>query len=145
MAWETGFQVASTVALAGWVGLIALPRWAALLTFIRYGIVGLLAGAYAVLVTLYLFRVEGGGFGSLAAVKQLLSSDPVILAGWIHYLAFDLFVGVWIAVRADEQGLSRLAQVPILLATFMLGPLGLLLFYAVAGALALVRGRSKGS
>ncbi|MEM9315304.1 MAG: abscisic acid-deficient protein Aba4 family protein, partial [Pseudomonadota bacterium] len=51
-----------------------------------------------------------------------------LLAGWIHYLAFDLFVGAWIATEADRLGLSRLLQAPLLVATFMFGPVGLALF-----------------
>ena len=53
------------------------------------------------------------------------------LAGWVHYLAFDLFVGLWIAARADAMRLSLVVQAPILTATFMFGPLGLLLFHGV--------------
>ena len=56
-------------------------------------------------------------------------SDPVLVAGWVHYLAFDLFIGTWIAVEADKRGYNRVLQAPMLVATFMFGPLGLLLFY----------------
>jgi len=83
--------------------------------------------AYAVLVLLFFFRVEGGGFGSLLEVRALFASDPALLAGWLHYLAFDLFVGLWIAERADARGLNRFIQAPLLFATFMFGPIGLLM------------------
>jgi hypothetical protein len=55
----------------------------------------------------------------------------MLLAGWVHYLAFDLFIGGWIAVEADKVGLNRLFQAPILVATFMFGPVGLALFLAM--------------
>ena len=55
----------------------------------------------------------------------------MLLAGWIHYLAFDLFIGGWIAIEADKVGLSRIIQAPILVATFMFGPAGLALFLAM--------------
>ncbi|PPD28257.1 MAG: hypothetical protein CTY20_10805 [Hyphomicrobium sp.] len=134
MNWETAFQAASTLAFVGWVLLAAAPRSARVLGILRYGIVGLICAAYALLVALYLGRVEGGGFMSLAGVKALMSSDPVILAGWLHYLAFDLMAGLWIASKADEMGLSRIAQVPFLFLTLMLGPVGLLAFYGVVAA-----------
>ena len=51
----------------------------------------------------------------------------MLIAGWVHYLAFDLFIGVWIAERLDAERLSRWIQTPILIATFLFGPLGLLL------------------
>lgn len=80
-------------------------------------------------------RVEGG-FGSFADIKTLFQSDHMIAAGWIHYLAFDLFVGAWIARRADDIGLSRLIQAPILALTFMFGPAGYALFMVTRSALA---------
>lgn len=128
MDFDALFGLAGTVAMTGWAALILLPRHRLVVAAVRDGIVGLLAVAYAALVFVFFFRVEGGGFGSIAEVRALFLSDPVLLAGWIHYLAFDLFVGVWIATRADGLGIGRLVQAPILLATFLFGPLGLLLF-----------------
>ena len=125
--WEPLFSAANTLALAAWLGLLVLPRWPALLQAIRLGVVSLLAAGYSALVLVYFFRVEGGGFGSLAAVKILLSSNPVLLAGWVHYLAFDLFVGVWLAERLDAQRVARPLQALVLITTFMFGPLGYLL------------------
>jgi hypothetical protein len=134
MNWETLFGLAGNLALAGWLALICLPRRPWLIRLLRFGVVGVLSALYSSLVFVYFFRVSGG-FGSLAAVKTLFASDPVLLAGWVHYLAFDLFVGVWLAARLDAQRLSRWLQAPILAATFVFGPLGLLLGFA-PGALA---------
>lgn len=129
MSAATVFSLASSTAMAGWLLLIFAPRWGALIAFIRFGLIGVLSLTYAVLILVYFFRVEGGGFGSIAEVRALFMSDPVLVAGWVHYLAFDLFIGTWIAVEADKRGYNRLLQAPMLVATFMFGPLGLLLFY----------------
>jgi Domain of unknown function (DUF4281) len=129
MPFDTLFSAASTAAMAGWIALILLPRWQLLIAGLRYALIGLLSLIYATLIFVYFFRVEGGGFGSIAQVRELFESDPVLVAGWIHYLAFDLFIGSWIAVEADRRGFNRALQAPILVATFMFGPLGLLLFY----------------
>ena len=134
MPFDQAFSVASTAAMAGWLALVLLPRWPRLIQLLRFGLVGLLSVAYAVLIMVFFFRIEGGGFGSIAEVRQLFLSDGGLLAGWIHYLAFDLFIGLWIAERADRAGVKRLLQAPILVATFMFGPMGLLLFYATLGA-----------
>lgn len=125
---DTVFSPASSVALGGWLLLIFAPRWPALVAFIRSGLIGALSITYAVLFFVYFFRVEDGGFGSIAEVRALFLSDAVLTAGWVHYLAFDLFVGTWIAIEADRRGYNRLLQGPLLVATFMFGPLGLLLF-----------------
>ena len=61
-----------------------------------------------------------------------------MLAGWLHYLAFDLLIGIDIARRSDRLGLSRLLQAPLLLTTFMFGPLGYLLMLAIETASKLV-------
>ena len=131
---EPIFSVASTTALVSWVVLILLPRTRVLRRLVQVLAVGGLCVAYAVLVQLVFFSVQGGGFSSLAAVQRLFAVPEVALAGWIHYLAFDLFVGLWIAQRADAMGLSRWLQAPVLVVTFMFGPIGLMLFGLAAAA-----------
>ena len=145
MTWDSWFSLSSSLAMAGWASLILLPRWAWLLLALRHGLISLLAMAYVALILGYFFQIEGGGFDSISAVRTLFASDPVLLAGWLHYLAFDLFVGLWIAGRADAMSLHRLLQAPILAATFMFGPLGLLLFHAVLAARLLDRRRVRGA
>jgi Domain of unknown function (DUF4281) len=136
MNYETIFGLANPAASLAWVGMIFLPRWKAFDRIVFFGLIPAFCLAYSSLVLVHFFRVEGGGFGSLADVKSLFSSDPVLLAGWIHYLAFDLFVGRWIASEADKMGISRLIQGPILFGTFMFGPLGLLVFHILSAGLA---------
>ena len=69
-----------------------------------------------------------GGFGSVAEVRALFDVPGALVAGWVHYLAFDLFVGGWIAERAAALGLPHWQVVPVLLLTFLFGPAGLLAF-----------------
>lgn len=115
--------------MLGWLILIFGPRrWERLLWIPQFIIPFGLSLLYAALVLTSFGTIEGGGFGSLAQVKTLFANDTALLGGWVHYLAFDLFIGAWIARKADEIGISRILQAPILMATFMLGPLGLVLF-----------------
>lgn len=137
MDWAQVFQIANTAALLGWIVLIVLPRYEVLLKILQRGLISLFCLFYAVVVMIFFFRVEGGGFNSLEQVKTLFSSDAVVCAGWVHYLAFDMFVGIWVAKRADSMGIHRLLQVPILFLTFMFGPVGLGLFYAIEGGMKL--------
>ena len=69
MSPDTVFSITSSTAMAGWLLLILAPRWAALIAFIRFGLIGALSLTYAVLILVYVFRVEGGGFGSIAEVR----------------------------------------------------------------------------
>jgi Domain of unknown function (DUF4281) len=128
------FSVANTTALVSWIVLILLPRAMVLRRLVQVLAVGGLCVAYAVLIQLSFFSVQGGSFSSLTAVQRLFEVPEVALAGWIHYLAFDLFVGLWIAQRADSMRLSRWLQAPVLVVTFMFGPIGLMLFGLTAAA-----------
>jgi hypothetical protein len=69
-----------------------------------------------------------GGFDTLANVKLLFGKDEAVLAGWIHYLVFDLFTGMWICNDGDKRGINRWILLPCLVFTFMLGPTGLLIY-----------------
>lgn len=118
--------------MIGWLILILLPcRWPILLAVPRFVIPFGLSLLYAGLAMTHFFIVEGGGYGSLDEVAALLGTREMLLAGWVHYLAFDLFIGGWIAVEADRIGVNRLIQAPILVATFMFGPVGLATFLAM--------------
>ena len=125
---EALFSLFSTIAMIGWLILIFLPRrWDRLNQFPALWIPLFLSLGYSLLVGLHFFQAEGG-FDTLANVQQLFTHPMAALAGWVHYLAFDLLIGSLIARKADKLQISRLIQAPILLATFMFGPLGYLLF-----------------
>jgi hypothetical protein len=127
---ETVFSLVNPIALAGWILLIVLPRqrWAA--TVAATWIPGLLTVAYVTVVAMHIFG-SPGGFSSLAAVSALFANPWLLLAGWIHYLAFDLLVGSWEARDAYARGVPHLALVPCLALTFLFGPAGLLLYVLV--------------
>lgn len=130
------------MALVGWAILVFLPRrWNAIFFVPQYLIPFAFGLLYAGLIFANVYTVDGG-FGSIADVRALFSKDELLLAGWLHYLAFDLFIGAWIARQSDAIGLPRLLQAPILLATFMFGPVGLVLFLSMRS---FYRQRAKGT
>lgn len=129
---ETLFSLASTAVLPGWLILIFGPRNRPWLGGIAAGAIPLgLSAVYAVLMLAH-FAPAGGGYGSIAEVRTLFASDWVLVAGWVHYLAFDLMVGAWAAARMDAAGISRIAQGFILPLVFLFGPAGALLAWATA-------------
>ena len=128
MAVETLFGWSGQAAMIGWLVLVLGPRRWSIVRWIPKFIIPLgLSLVYAVLMLINFFQ-SPGGYGSLSDVRALFSNENLLLAGWIHYLAFDLFIGAWIGERADELGISRLIQPVFFAATFMFGPLGLALF-----------------
>ena len=72
--------------------------------------------------------MEEGGFGNLEEVMILFKNPKAVLAGWIHYLVFDLLTGRWIALDAVKNGISKWFVAPCLFFTLMLGPVGFLLY-----------------
>lgn len=121
------FSHVGTAAMIGWALLILGPRRFAWFNAVPLWIIP--AGLSAVYAALIFSRFSGmgGGFDTLANVATLLANDWALLAAWVHFLAFDLFIGAVIAARMDRVGVDRLVQTPILLSTFMLGPLGFLI------------------
>ena len=123
------FSIASTLVLPAWLALAVAPthRWTQRLA--AWIVPTLLAAAYVWLLIAGL-RQPGaeGGFGSLDAVATLFENRQALLAGWIHYLAFDLVIGAWEARDAERVGVSRWVLIPCLGLTFMAGPAGWLLY-----------------
>ncbi len=147
MDWAWIFTGVNALALIAWVALIALPRVPALLSAILYLGVALLCAIYAItmigVVSGMIPNPDGGGadFTSIEGVRAIFSSDAGVVIGWTHYLAFDLFVGLWIARDADAKFFSRWLQAPILIATLMAGPIGLFVWLLVRERRARAQGR----
>jgi hypothetical protein len=133
---ERLFSIASNVALPGWLLLALLPRWRWSARLIAPVII---PGALAILYAGLIFtgvRTSGGdmsAFNSLAGVKGLFAQDNILLAGWIHYLAFDLFVGSWEVRDAQRVGIPHWLVVPCLFFTLMLGPVGWFAYILLRG------------
>ncbi|MCP5057371.1 MAG: DUF4281 domain-containing protein [bacterium] len=127
------FLLCNNGVLPAWLLLVFAPGWAWTTRLIHAAwIPGLLAIAYGFAISQGLAEApEGGGFGSLAGVMALFTQPWAALGGWIHYLAFDLFVGAWEVRDARRRGIAHLWVVPCLVLTLMLGPLGLLAYLAL--------------
>ncbi|MFN3908992.1 MAG: ABA4-like family protein [Flavobacterium sp.] len=123
------FQFANTFVLIGWIFLLFLPTWKFSVSIARFFVVVPLSMLYAFLVVQSFGNFDPNMFSTLAGVKSLFGQDLGVLVGWIHYLAFDLFVGTYIVKKAQSMQMPRFLYTICLPFTFMFGPLGLLLFY----------------
>jgi hypothetical protein len=128
MTSEGVFSACNLLALVGWILLLALPRNPRVMRIAGTVIPLLLAAVYLAVFVLNV-RGSSGGFSSLAGVAQLFANHWLLLAGWVHYLAFDLFIGAWETRDAMARGVPRLVLAPCLVMTFMLGPIGLLCYH----------------
>lgn len=124
------FSLAGVLAAGGWILLAALPRWRWTMGIAAVFLPLTLAGLYLGLVLVHLIGADGG-FGSLEQVARLFENRWLLLAGWVHYLAFDLFVGAWEVRDAQRLALPHLAVLPCLALTLFAGPVGLLAYFLV--------------
>jgi hypothetical protein len=130
---ELLFSMAGLLAGGGWLLLVIVPRQPVVQLLSGFVIPLVLSVGYLILIAQH-FNGAEGGFSSLADVRTLFTRDELLLAGWIHYLAFDLFIGAWETRDAQRNGLPHLVVIPCLLMTFLLGPIGLLFYFAIRTA-----------
>ncbi|PKV51453.1 uncharacterized protein DUF4281 [Aquimarina sp. MAR_2010_214] len=126
------FSISSMIAMPMWILMILFPNWKATRFLIDFKIIPI---ALSVLYAIYIFlAIQIGGmmdFGSLSSVMKLFTEENAVLAGWVHYLAFDLLVGMWMLDQNKGLRIHQLIMAPCLFSTFMLGPIGFLLFIII--------------
>jgi len=122
------FSIANAVALLAWIMLAVLPGRPWVRRMITTKIIPALFAVLYTVIAGSLFWRSSGGFSSLADVATLFSNPWLLLAGWVHYLAFDLLMGSWEVEDARQRGIPHLMVVPCLLLTFLFGPAGWLLY-----------------
>jgi hypothetical protein len=128
MTANQAFDIVNLVALVGWVLLALSPRLPRVTITVTAALIpSLLAVVYVVLVFTNIGGSDGG-FSSLAAVATLFGNPWMLLAGWTHYLAFDLLVGNWEMRDATARGIPYIVVLPCLVLTFLFGPAGWLLY-----------------
>jgi len=128
------FKVASRFTLVGWILLAVFPRWEYSLPVTMGIVILLLCALYTYLIFIGKHLDEPGqkakgNFWSLKGVMNLFKTPRAVLAGWVHYLAFDLAVGAFIVADAARYDIHQLLLLPILILTLMLGPAGLLAYF----------------
>lgn len=125
---DTLFALSGPIVLIGWAALLLSPMQPRAAQLVAGTVIPiLLAVAYSGLVLGHWAEAEGS-FGSLQDVATLFANPWLLLAGWLHYLCFDLFVGAWIARTAQVEGVAHGFVIPCLILTFLFGPAGYLTF-----------------
>jgi hypothetical protein len=124
------FPIANSVAMLCWILLATLPRHRVTDVVAGAAMPGLLAVAYVAIVVA-VFPTSNGSFSTLTGVARLFANPWLLLAGWLHYLAFDLLIGSWEARDSVERGVPRWLLAPCLLLTLLFGPAGWLAYRLV--------------
>lgn len=125
------FGIANNLAMVSWVLMIFLPKWKWTTKIIVGVSVTILSFAYAYYVITTFDASSLSSFGSLSGVMNLFTEPAAVLAGWIHYLAFDLMLGRFVLLNSQKHQINHFLIIPCLLGCFMLGPIGLLLYLII--------------
>lgn len=131
---ETIFQICNSIAPVGWFLLIVAPRWKWTSGIVLSGIFPLLLALVYLFLIAFHFGEGEGDFSSLDGVTKLFENPFALVAGWVHYLAFDLLVGCWILANSQKHNIHHLLIIPCLLLTFLFGPIGFLIYFIVRWA-----------
>jgi hypothetical protein len=140
---ETLFLICNLIVLPGWALLLLAPRWRWTPRIAMFYAPVLLAFVY---IGLFIANFEGlhANYQSFGAVQYAFHSPGLVLAAWVHFLAFDLFTGGWMSADARRLAIPHLAVIPCLVVTFLFGPAGLLLYLTLRSGLRRRRRRGEG-
>ncbi len=127
MGWDKAFQIITIISLVAWAILILTPRNWRIQAIPNYILPLGLSIFYTILAVAFLPEFYGA-YSTLENFKKLRQVEGIAIVGWIHIQLLNLFVGCWIAKEANEMGISRLAQAPVLLLTVFFAPVGFLIF-----------------
>lgn len=136
MSAENLFQIVNASVVPFWLLIAIAPGWVWTRRIVHSVLAPLLfGGLYIALLATLPQRPAGADLGSLGGVAALFTQPRALLAGWVHYIVFDLFVGAWIARDAQRRKINRVIVFPVLALTLMLGPSGLMAYLLLRGAL----------
>jgi hypothetical protein len=127
------FQASNLLVMPFWVLMIIAPRWGFTRRIVTSpAIIVPIALLYSVLVVPNLLSILPQlANPTLPIIQTLLSSDAGATTAWIHFLAFDLWVGRWVYVDAQEREIPVWLVSICLACVFMAGPFGLLVYLGI--------------
>ncbi len=129
---ELVFLIATYGIMPFWLLLALAPKWEFTQTLVHSALLPIVIGiGYTSYVATGAFSIDGGGFATLDDIMVAFAVKEAVIAGWLHYIVFDLFVGAWEVRDAQRRGINHWLVVPCLFFTLMLGPVGLLLYLAL--------------
>lgn len=131
------FNISTKIILLAWIILFFLPNWPMGDKVILYGVFVVIAFAYIYYLTVGVknpVKSEYGkpGFFAMRNVLAIFDNSNLSLASWMHIIAFDLIVGLYIRTQGAILEIEHWKLLPCYFLTLMFGPIGLLLFIALS-------------
>lgn len=122
------YEIVNTLILPAWLMIMFASQWRWTNKIVLSGYYSLAFSVVYLLLIIFNFDLNNFNFSTLENVKQVFTNDYFLLAGWVHYLAFDLLIAAWIVKDSKENNVQSLILLPILAFTFYLGPIGYLFY-----------------
>ena len=130
---ETVFSLSSLLVMPFWFLMIVLPTWKWTGRILSSPwIIAPAAALYVALVLPGVLEILPAVMNpELESIAASLGTPAGATIAWVHFLAFDLFVGRWAYLDSRERGISPWLMAPVLFFVLMLGPLGFLMYLGV--------------
>ena len=126
---DTLFNITCGIAGIGWIVLLFIsPFWPKYDRFLVGVILVILALVYTMLNVTHFDPDLLSDFFSLDGISKIYGTRALLLAGWVHFLVFDLIVAVWMKKNSVRHGIKHGWVIPSLIFTCMLAPLGFLIY-----------------
>ncbi|CAO3616331.1 unnamed protein product [Cunninghamella blakesleeana] len=132
---DTIFNIVNIIPLPVWLLMSIAPQWNVTHTIVKSHITSIVISIIFVALNIIHFsndtdEFEITGFFSLNVIAYVFSKRFIVLIGWVHYLAFDVFIGSWIFLDnlKNKTPLPHFFMILCFLFTYTFGPSGFLLY-----------------
>ncbi len=134
MELATLYRFANLFVLIPWCCLLFLPRWKGTRIIVYSYLFPLFFSLLYLMMFIFVSGGQEGGvdfsqFSTLTGLTKLFAKESAVMIGWLHYLAFDLLVGIWEVRDAQKKGIQHWLLIPCLFFTLMAGPIGFTMYY----------------
>jgi hypothetical protein len=128
---DTLFTICSFAPIPLWLLLVFVPRWKGTQVIVHSMVIPLILSVVYLVLMISATGATESTLTSLDGIRTVFSDDRALLAGWIHYLVFDLFIGAWEVRDAQRLRIHHFLVIPCLFFTLMGGPVGLLMYFGL--------------
>ena len=125
------FSIFNSLVIILWIFLVFFPKRKFTKLIVDYPYIPIVFSLAYIYFIAQVPQIFNADFSTLNGVLELFinSTPESAAAGWIHYLAFDFWMGAWILKNSQKKSIPHVIIIFPLIFTFILGPFGILLYY----------------
>ena len=125
------FSIFNSLVIIFWAFLIFIPKNKFTKVIVNYPYIPIIFSFGYLFFLVQVPDIFKADFSSLYGVLNLFKNSTLesAAAGWIHYLAFDFWMGAWILKNSQKINIPHYIILFPLIFTFILGPFGILIYF----------------